>query len=184
MAVEIRIIGAANMSNVSRELNRITATAATMQKQFDAANASMVGNPAAQIKNFRNYRTGLSATRDDIIDLTRANGQFSTSSLKVANQSDLMIERIQKQQLSFKGLRKELGAVQEAYRHHMALQRSVATTWSTGPAARTPSAAGRATTSSTAAPEATQTATPEPTETAAPSVTPSHAGHSQVYLLV
>ena len=131
MAIDIRVVGNANLGQVQRELGKLAMTAnATTQAFRDQTNTlKREGSRNDIIANYRNWEVAQNALRDNTIALTKANGDFSVSSMKVGSQTDSMVERIQKQQLTFRQMRKEMDLVKQTYKDQMRIQASYARTW-------------------------------------------------------
>lgn len=133
MAIDIKIVGSANLGYVQKELGKLALTAEATTQAFENQNKYLRGNGSRPqiIRHYRDWQVVQNELRDSTLALTRANGDFTTSSFKVGNATDSMVERIQKQQLTFRQLRQEMGLVKKTYQDQMKLQASYARTWGT-----------------------------------------------------
>lgn len=128
--IDIRIVGSANLAQVHKELGKVALAAEATQK---AMQGDINKTPYIQsdkiVRQYRNHSVALNGLRNDLNDYTRAAGDFGTSSFKVGKDTDSMVERIQKQQLTFRQLRQEMGLVKRTYEDQMKMQSSYARTW-------------------------------------------------------
>lgn len=133
MAIDIKIVGSANLGHVQKELGKLALTAEATTQAFENQNKHLraTGSRPEIIRHYRDWQVVQNELRDSTLALTRANGDFTTSSFKVGNATDSMVERIQKHQLTFRQLRQEMGLVKKTYQDQMKLQSSYARTWGT-----------------------------------------------------
>ena len=136
MAIDIRIVGSANLGQVQRELNKTAAAA------HAANNAMVIGDRdekgrmrgvVQQAQAYRQMAVYQNQIRDNTIAMTKARGDFAVSSMKVSKATDGVVERIQKQQLSFREMRKEMNLLNQTYRDQMRIQSSYIRSWGTSP---------------------------------------------------
>ena len=130
MSIDIRIVSTANVANATRELGKLAAAAnATQTAMQGKIDKTPFIQTDQRIKQYRTYGVQMDNLRGKMNDATRAVGDFSTASYKVGKDTDTMVDKIRKGQLSFRDLRKEGDLLNRTYQDQMKLQSSYARTW-------------------------------------------------------
>ena len=124
----IHFIGTANFTQAARETEKMSRLVQKanqdMSKKLNVASAN--DGPQGRVSAYAGQEAQVNLLRKEMIGLTRSYGAFDTASMKVARNSDIIVDKIQKQKFGVRDLVRGYKDLEMVYTRQIALQKSSA----------------------------------------------------------
>lgn len=122
----IHFIGTANFTQAARETEKMSRLVQKanqdMSKKLNVASAN--DGPQGRLSAYAGQEAQVNLLRKEMIGLTRSYGAYDTASMKVARNSDIIVDKIQKQKYGVRDLVRGYKDLEMVYTRQVALQKS------------------------------------------------------------